>query len=109
MIFIITQTNIRLIVLCLREIIFFVTCCHEFCKATAFHHIILCSPNTLHRVASYLCLLPELPEGQDTTIQKEVLLELLVRPVWRPPPLIQSLLYVGVCETLVELMTALMR
>ncbi|KAJ8289040.1 hypothetical protein COCON_G00016990 [Conger conger] len=36
------------------------------------------SPNTLHRVASYLCLLPELPEGQDTTHEKEVLLELLV-------------------------------
>ncbi|XP_033981405.1 RNA helicase aquarius isoform X1 [Trematomus bernacchii] len=36
------------------------------------------SPNTLHRVASYLCLLPELPEGQDTTYEKEVLLELLV-------------------------------
>lgn len=32
----------------------------------------------LHKVASYLCLLPELPEGQDTTIEKEVLLELLV-------------------------------
>lgn len=36
------------------------------------------SPNMLHKVASYLCLLPELPEGQDTTIEKEVLLELLV-------------------------------
>ncbi|XP_076151695.1 RNA helicase aquarius isoform X1 [Alosa pseudoharengus] len=36
------------------------------------------SPNTLHRVASYLCLLPELPEGEDTTHDKEVLLELLV-------------------------------
>ncbi|KAF3845008.1 hypothetical protein F7725_008171 [Dissostichus mawsoni] len=36
------------------------------------------SPNTLHQVASYLCLLPELPEGQDTTYEKEVLLELLV-------------------------------
>uniref|UniRef100_A0A8C5HLF1 RNA helicase aquarius n=1 Tax=Gouania willdenowi TaxID=441366 RepID=A0A8C5HLF1_GOUWI len=36
------------------------------------------SPNMLHQVASYLCLLPELPEGQDTTIDKEVLLELLV-------------------------------
>ncbi|CAJ1073365.1 RNA helicase aquarius isoform X2 [Xyrichtys novacula] len=36
------------------------------------------SPNTLHRVASYLCLLPELPEGQDTTYEKQVLLELLV-------------------------------
>lgn len=33
----------------------------------------------LHKVASYLCLLPELPEGEDTTIEKEVLLELLVR------------------------------
>lgn len=30
-------------------------------------------------MASYLCLLPELPEGQDTTYEKEVLLELLVR------------------------------
>ncbi|XP_028852048.1 RNA helicase aquarius isoform X1 [Denticeps clupeoides] len=36
------------------------------------------SPNTLHRVASYLCLLPELQEGQDTTYDREVLLELLV-------------------------------
>uniref|UniRef100_A0AAX7TCD2 Aquarius intron-binding spliceosomal factor n=1 Tax=Astatotilapia calliptera TaxID=8154 RepID=A0AAX7TCD2_ASTCA len=36
------------------------------------------SPNMLHKVASYLCLLPELPEGQDTTIEKAVLLELLV-------------------------------
>ncbi|MBN3298778.1 AQR helicase, partial [Amia calva] len=36
------------------------------------------SPNTLHRVASYLCLLPALPEGQDTTYEKEMLLELLV-------------------------------
>ncbi|XP_035237353.1 RNA helicase aquarius isoform X1 [Anguilla anguilla] len=36
------------------------------------------SPNTLHQVASYLCLLPELPDGQDTTYENEVLLELLV-------------------------------
>ncbi|XP_075873807.1 RNA helicase aquarius isoform X2 [Nelusetta ayraudi] len=36
------------------------------------------SPNSLHRVASYLCLLPELPEGQDSTYEKEVILELLV-------------------------------
>ncbi|KAJ8411857.1 hypothetical protein AAFF_G00154950 [Aldrovandia affinis] len=36
------------------------------------------SPTVLHRVASYLCLLPELPEGQDTSYGKEVLLELLV-------------------------------
>ncbi|KAJ3613227.1 hypothetical protein NHX12_019477, partial [Muraenolepis orangiensis] len=36
------------------------------------------SPNTLHRVASYLCLLPELPEGQDTSYEMTVLLELLV-------------------------------
>ncbi|RVE57414.1 hypothetical protein OJAV_G00216000 [Oryzias javanicus] len=36
------------------------------------------SPNMLHRVASYLCLLPELPEGQDTTTEKDFLLELLV-------------------------------
>lgn len=36
------------------------------------------SPNTLHQVASYLCLLPELPEGQDTPYEKVVLLELLV-------------------------------
>uniref|UniRef100_A0A8D3DPT1 RNA helicase aquarius n=1 Tax=Scophthalmus maximus TaxID=52904 RepID=A0A8D3DPT1_SCOMX len=36
------------------------------------------SPNMLHQVASYLCLLPELPEGQNTTYEKEVLLELLV-------------------------------
>uniref|UniRef100_W5N2Y6 RNA helicase aquarius n=1 Tax=Lepisosteus oculatus TaxID=7918 RepID=W5N2Y6_LEPOC len=36
------------------------------------------SPNTLHRVASYLCLLPALPEGENTTYEKEMLLELLV-------------------------------
>ncbi|KAL0969673.1 hypothetical protein UPYG_G00230650 [Umbra pygmaea] len=36
------------------------------------------SPNTLHRVASYLCLLPELAEGEETSYDKEVLLELLV-------------------------------
>ncbi len=36
----------------------------------------------LHQVASYLCLLPELPEGQDTTYEKEFLLELLVSAVW---------------------------
>uniref|UniRef100_A0A7N6C3Y8 RNA helicase aquarius n=1 Tax=Anabas testudineus TaxID=64144 RepID=A0A7N6C3Y8_ANATE len=36
------------------------------------------SPNMLHRVASYLCLLPELPEGQDTTYEKVFLLEVLV-------------------------------
>ncbi|XP_035388468.1 RNA helicase aquarius isoform X2 [Electrophorus electricus] len=36
------------------------------------------SSNTLHRVASYLCLLPELLEGTDTSYDKEILLELLV-------------------------------
>ncbi|XP_054826710.1 RNA helicase aquarius isoform X2 [Eublepharis macularius] len=36
------------------------------------------SPNTLHQVASYLCLLPALPEGEDTSYEKELLLELLV-------------------------------
>eukprot|EP00066_Takifugu_rubripes_P001547 XP_003962796.1 PREDICTED: intron-binding protein aquarius [Takifugu rubripes] len=36
------------------------------------------SPNSLHKVASYLCLLPDLPEGQDTTYENEFLLELLV-------------------------------
>uniref|UniRef100_A0A452IG55 RNA helicase aquarius n=1 Tax=Gopherus agassizii TaxID=38772 RepID=A0A452IG55_9SAUR len=36
------------------------------------------SPNTLHQVASYLCLLPALPEGEDTSYDKEFLLELLV-------------------------------
>ncbi|XP_077394248.1 RNA helicase aquarius isoform X2 [Festucalex cinctus] len=36
------------------------------------------SPNMLHRVASYLCLLPELPNDQDTIHDKKVLLELLV-------------------------------
>lgn len=36
------------------------------------------SPNTLHQVASYLCLLPALPEGEDTSHEKEFLLELLV-------------------------------
>lgn len=37
-----------------------------------------CSPNTLHRVSAYLCLLPELPDGEDTSYDKEFLLELLV-------------------------------
>lgn len=36
------------------------------------------SPNTLHRVSAYLCLLPELPDAEDTTYDKEFLLELLV-------------------------------
>lgn len=36
------------------------------------------SPNTLHRVSAYLCLLPELPDGEDTSYHKEFLLELLV-------------------------------
>ncbi|XP_055013721.1 LOW QUALITY PROTEIN: RNA helicase aquarius [Boleophthalmus pectinirostris] len=36
------------------------------------------SPNKLHQVASYLCLLPELAEGQDTSYDKDFLLELLV-------------------------------
>ncbi|XP_043929809.1 RNA helicase aquarius isoform X2 [Protopterus annectens] len=36
------------------------------------------SPNSLHKVASYLCLLPALPENVDTTYEKEFLLELLV-------------------------------
>ncbi|XP_044292133.1 RNA helicase aquarius isoform X1 [Varanus komodoensis] len=36
------------------------------------------SPNTLHQVASYLCLLPALPEGENTSYEQEFLLELLV-------------------------------
>ncbi|XP_008101299.1 RNA helicase aquarius isoform X1 [Anolis carolinensis] len=36
------------------------------------------SPNTLHQVASYLCLLLALPEVEDTNYEKEFLLELLV-------------------------------
>ncbi|XP_009956789.1 PREDICTED: intron-binding protein aquarius [Leptosomus discolor] len=36
------------------------------------------SSNTLHRVASYLCLLPPLPPGADSSYQKDFLLELLV-------------------------------
>lgn len=36
------------------------------------------SPNKLHQVAAYLCLLPELAEGQDTSYDKVFLLELLV-------------------------------
>ncbi|XP_020850487.1 RNA helicase aquarius [Phascolarctos cinereus] len=36
------------------------------------------SSSTLHQVASYLCLLPALPEKEDTTFDKEFLLELLV-------------------------------
>ncbi|OWK09410.1 AQR [Cervus elaphus hippelaphus] len=34
--------------------------------------------NTLHQVASYLCLLPTLPKAEDTTFDKGFLLELLV-------------------------------
>lgn len=41
-------------------------------------HLSACSPNTLHRVSAYLCLLPELPEGEETSYEKEFLLELLV-------------------------------
>ncbi|KAM9381229.1 RNA helicase aquarius [Phaethornis superciliosus] len=36
------------------------------------------SSNTLHQVASYLCLLPPLPEGGNSSYEKEFLLELLV-------------------------------
>ncbi|KAM6131509.1 LOW QUALITY PROTEIN: RNA helicase aquarius [Pterocles gutturalis] len=36
------------------------------------------SANVLHQVASYLCLLPPLPEGEDSGYDKEFLLELLV-------------------------------
>ncbi|KFV82771.1 Intron-binding protein aquarius, partial [Struthio camelus australis] len=36
------------------------------------------SSNMLHQVASYLCLLPPLSEGVDTSYEKEFLLELLV-------------------------------
>uniref|UniRef100_A0A8C2V566 RNA helicase aquarius n=1 Tax=Chinchilla lanigera TaxID=34839 RepID=A0A8C2V566_CHILA len=36
------------------------------------------SSNTLHEVASYLCLLPTLPKNEDTSFDKEFLLELLV-------------------------------
>ncbi|XP_078089396.1 RNA helicase aquarius isoform X3 [Mustelus asterias] len=36
------------------------------------------SPNTLHEVASYLCLLPSLPEEENTCYEKEFLLEMLV-------------------------------
>nr|DBA14218.1 TPA: hypothetical protein GDO54_005219 [Pyxicephalus adspersus] len=36
------------------------------------------SPNTLHQVASYLCLLPALSEEEETKYNKEFLLELLV-------------------------------
>ncbi|OWK62012.1 RNA helicase aquarius isoform X2 [Lonchura striata] len=36
------------------------------------------SSNVLHQVASYLCLLPPLAEGEDTSHEKEFLLELLV-------------------------------
>lgn len=39
-----------------------------------------CSSNVLHQVASYLCLLPPLAEGEDTSHEKEFLLELLVKP-----------------------------
>uniref|UniRef100_A0A672MSB9 Intron-binding protein aquarius n=1 Tax=Sinocyclocheilus grahami TaxID=75366 RepID=A0A672MSB9_SINGR len=36
------------------------------------------SPNTLHRVSAYLCLLPELPDGEDTSYDKEFLYFVLV-------------------------------
>ncbi|XP_057199883.1 RNA helicase aquarius isoform X3 [Triplophysa rosa] len=36
------------------------------------------SSNTLHRVSAYLCLLPEVPDNEETTYDKEFLLELLV-------------------------------
>uniref|UniRef100_A0A8C5RIW8 RNA helicase aquarius N-terminal domain-containing protein n=1 Tax=Laticauda laticaudata TaxID=8630 RepID=A0A8C5RIW8_LATLA len=36
------------------------------------------SPNMLHQVASYLCLLPALCEGENTNYEKDFLLELLV-------------------------------
>ncbi|KFW71326.1 Intron-binding protein aquarius, partial [Pygoscelis adeliae] len=36
------------------------------------------SSHILHQVASYLCLLPPLPEGEDSSYEKEFLLELLV-------------------------------
>ncbi|XP_069805390.1 RNA helicase aquarius [Dendropsophus ebraccatus] len=36
------------------------------------------SPNTLHQVASYLCLLGALADGEETKYEKEFLLELLV-------------------------------
>ncbi|XP_072555037.1 RNA helicase aquarius isoform X2 [Paramormyrops kingsleyae] len=36
------------------------------------------SPNTLHQVAAYLCLLPELSEGENTTNDSEFLFEMLV-------------------------------
>ncbi|MFT7801790.1 intron-binding protein aquarius isoform X1 [Arapaima gigas] len=41
-------------------------------------HFGVLSPNTLHKVGSYLCLLPELGDGEDTSCHKEFLLELLV-------------------------------
>uniref|UniRef100_H0UUS5 RNA helicase aquarius n=1 Tax=Cavia porcellus TaxID=10141 RepID=H0UUS5_CAVPO len=40
------------------------------------------SSNTLHEVASYLCLLPTLPKNEDTSFDKEFLLELLFRPLY---------------------------
>ncbi|XP_075700839.1 RNA helicase aquarius [Rhinoderma darwinii] len=36
------------------------------------------SPSTLHQVASYLCLLPALSEGEETKYDRQLLLELLV-------------------------------
>lgn len=42
-----------------------------------------CSPNTLHQVAAYLCLLPELSEGENTTNEIEFLFEMLVSDIWR--------------------------
>lgn len=52
--------------------------CERLCVLLTLRFFSSCSPNTLHRVASYLCLLPELPEGKDTSYDKEILLELLV-------------------------------
>uniref|UniRef100_A0A8C1CTE1 Uncharacterized protein n=1 Tax=Cyprinus carpio carpio TaxID=630221 RepID=A0A8C1CTE1_CYPCA len=41
-------------------------------------HLSACDPNTLHRVSAYLCLLPVLPDAEDTSYHKEFLLELKV-------------------------------
>uniref|UniRef100_A0A4W3HYW8 RNA helicase aquarius n=1 Tax=Callorhinchus milii TaxID=7868 RepID=A0A4W3HYW8_CALMI len=49
------------------------------------------NPNTLHQVASYLCLLPTLPEGENSCYEKEFLLEMLVSRHERRTSQIQQL------------------
>ena len=42
------------------------------------YYIVSLRPNTLHKIAAHLHLLPELPAGEDTNQPKNFLLELLI-------------------------------